>query len=163
MKLKLHRQIAANTKLFLDYLGYKSVWNKIDANFDELVILTPTNKLLTAVEKELTKSGHIPYHYSLKYTSVGEYVKGEELESGVVKIGFTGEVKEVRTLENISGSFHLIRYESEEGNNFINKRYKLENDILVGQVQVFCRPVAQLVGLNQEKINLVNWARVKQI
>lgn len=161
MKLKLHKIIGASVKLFLDSLGYKSVWNKIDSNFDELLILPTHNKLLKAIVAEIQKTGYIPYHFALNFDSRGTLIEGETLESGIKKIKFIGEVKEVKTFENISGDFHLIRYEDVDGNNFINKRYKMNNEIVYGSVIVDCRPVAQLIGLKGENVNLINWARVK--
>lgn len=161
--MKLHKIIAASTKLFLDTLGFKSVWNIMDDNFVELIVLPPFTNLLKTIEQEIIKTGHVPYQLAFKFPSEGTWVKGEVSDKGVEKISFVGEVKEVKTFENISGDFHLIRYQDTEGNNYINKRYKLNNEILYGKVNVTCRPVAQLVGLKGQKVNLVNWAKSKKI
>jgi hypothetical protein len=160
MNMKLHKMLAASVKLFLDELGYKSVWNQIDDNFVELVVFPPVNKLLKAVDKEIQKTGFIPYQFSMTFNPLGKVVEGVQLEK-TKKIEFDGEVKEHRTFENISGDFHLIRYEDTEGNNYLNKRYKLDKEIVQGPVHVIARPVAVLSGLNGEVVNLINWARVK--
>lgn len=163
LKLKLHRMLGASVKLFLYKMGYKSIWNGVDSNFDELIVLPPITKFIRSVKTEIDKTEFIPFHYSMKFNPEGKFVESIELESGVKKISFIGEIKEVKTFENISGDFHLLRYEDEQGNNYLNKRYKLDNEIIYGKVEVSCRPVAQLLGLRGEKVNLVNWARVKSI
>lgn len=153
--------LAASVKLFLDQLGYKSVWNRIDQNFVELVVLSPTTtKLLRAIADEINKTGFIPYHYAFNFNPKGGVVEGVELNK-TRRIEFDGEVKEHLTFENISGDFHLVRYEDVDGNNYLNKQYKLDREIQLGPVHVVCRPVTVLTGLKGETVNLVNWLRVK--
>ena len=163
MVIELHRQIGASMKLFLDTLGFKSIWNKVNDDFDELLVLPPETKLLKAIVNEFKRTGFIAYQFSLDFNKKGEYIKGVEQESGIKKIEFIGEVKQVKTFQNISGDFHLIRYEDEDGNNYINKRYKMDNEIVMGKVKVSCRPVVELKGFKGEKVNLINWAKAKSI
>lgn len=162
----MHKTIAASAKLFLDELNFKSVWNlTADINFVELVVLKDKRqKLLKAIKHEIDTTGFIPMQYAMEFESKGEVIKGvKNEETGVSIIEFNGIVKEIRSFKNISGDFHLIRYEDEEGNNYLNKRYKLDKEILMTPVRIRCRPVATLQGLNGEVINLINYARAKEL
>lgn len=164
MKILVHKQISASVKLFLQELGFKSVWNKVDEDSDELVVLPDRRvKLLAAIKEELDKTGFIPFQYSMKFNKHGKAVKGVKNDKGTEKVEFIGEIKEVKTFKNISGDFHLLRYQDTEGNNYLNKRYNLDKEIVHGKVSVSCRPVCILYGLNGEFINLINHARVKPV
>jgi len=157
-EIVVHRQISASLKLFLDELGYKSVWEWEDEDHDKLIVLKDgDSQFITATFKELETSGFIPYHYSVSPEKRGKIDKRE-------KITFTGEVVSKQIFRNVSGDFMLVLWKSEEGNNYLWKSYKLDRQIEVGQrYNVSAKFVCPLKGFKRQQINLINFVRLKEI
>lgn len=153
MLINVHRANGINLKLFLDTLGFTSVWNGPKGDHDELLVFPDGREdLLEKINTELTKTGFLPYHYVLAPEKVGAGVKGTEFEINAAPT-------QIVTLKNISGDFRLILFE--DGNaNYIWKTYsprELENR----KYQVKGKIVCQLTGKGGENFCLFNLPRFK--
>lgn len=154
----VHRQASASLKLFLDELGYKSVWELEDEDHDKLIVLqNGDTKFIKAVFQEYEASGFIPYHYSVHPETRGKIDKSDKIE-------FIGTVKSKQIFRNVSGDFMLVLFQSEERNNYLWKSYKLDRQLEIGdEFKISGRFVAPLKGLRREQINLINYVRIKEI
>lgn len=155
--IRCHKTVGASLKLFLDSMNFKSVWNVIDEDYDDLVVFPDKReKLLQFIKEAVEKTGFCPYHVhpDLKYKWDGTEVKCE-------KVGFDGRLVAVTNHENISGDFRLVLFESLEGDNWLTKIYSYDKEFPVGVVHVTGRPKAIIKGLGGEIINLFSHCRVK--
>jgi hypothetical protein len=162
-EITVHKQVGASLKLFLDELGYKSVWELVDEDHDKLIVLKDGDtKFIKAVFRELETSGFIPYHYSVQPKVKGRVTKRFK-EDEPNKLEFTATVMSKQIFRNVSGDFMLVLFQSEDDNNYLWKSYKLDREVEVGDThRVFARLVAPLTGLNKEKITLINYVRLKE-
>lgn len=153
----VHRQVGASLKLFLDELGYKSVWEYVDNDNDKLIILKAgESKFINTILKEVEDTGFIPYHLSVNPSKRGKIDKSEKIE-------FDGKVVSKQIFRNVSGDFMLVLFESDE-NNYLWKSYNLDRTLEVGDtLNVRGKFVCPLKGQKRQQINLINYVRLKEI
>lgn len=149
MRIEVHRANGINLKMFLDTLGFVSVWNKINEDFDELQVLPDDRTdLLGAIKAELDKTGFLPYHYLLTPQDKGLQFYGKEVELEAVPT-------QMVDLTNISGKFRLILLEDGR-NNYLWKTYSerefAPNQLYKAKAKVSCT----LQGRNGENFILIN-------
>jgi hypothetical protein len=153
MIIKVHRANGINLKLFLDTLGFASVWNGGREDHDELLVLdTDRDELLLKIQDELDRTGFLPYHYLLSPEKKGLPVKGEDFETQAAPTTIVD-------LKNISGNFRLILFEDGRS-NYLWKTYsprELENRVY----QVKAKVVCQLTGKDGENFCLFNLPKFK--
>lgn len=160
MRFEVHRQNSANLKLFLDWWGFKCLFNQVSEDWDEIVVLPEGDDrqdLLSAIKSELESSQHIPYHLSLVPNYTGKPVKGDKAE-------FTGEIIQINEFQNVSGRFRLILFsDTENEDNWVWKCYG-DKGVEIGQTyKVTGRVVCKLVGFGGQDIMLFNYARLKGV
>lgn len=158
MKIEVHRSNGINLKMFLDHLGFISVWNKVNEDFDELQVLPDEREeLLINIKNELEKTGYLPYHYLLTPENKGLSYQGQDVE-------FQGAATQIVDLKNISGSFRLILFEDGR-NNYVWKTYS-EKEILPQMYQAKGQVTCMLTGAKGENLILFNCGkggRVKEL
>lgn len=162
MKIKCHKRVGANLHLFLTYLGFKCVWNRLNSDSDELCILDPKAKIkkfLEAIKKEVEHTGHVPYHYCLKFPNKTKAKVTED------KVEFTGKIVDVKTIPNVAGGFHLIAFAGDDKLNYLWKCYDLSKKFESSKstIKVNARMKATLVTSNKSVINLINYTKMRDV
>lgn len=153
IQMELHNRAAMNVQLFLETLGYKSVWNFITEDFSRLSILGD-NDFLRKVKKEAEKTGFCPYHLVISESGKPCFkVNGE-------KIDFRGQIVSIYEFENISAPFRLITYVDSKGLVWLWKYYGLREFDVSRELAVTGKFVATLEG-RDGVINLINDVRMK--
>jgi hypothetical protein len=156
VKIEVHRSNSANLKLFLDTLGFKCLFGRVNDDWDSVTVLPDHRiELLRKVRDELERSGHLPYQYVLSPQSSGRMVSGARAE-------FVGKVTQQVELQNVSGRFRLILFETDSGENWVWKCYGADKEFPVGYVSVTGRVVCKIDGLKGEALMLFSHARIKE-
>jgi hypothetical protein len=157
VKIQTHKMLGANIKMFLDAFEYKSVWNSVDEDTDELIVFTDGDtKFLESVKAEAEGGVFVPYQFSVSPKN-----KGKKLIDDTVE--FVGKMSEIREFQNVSGKFRIVLFES-NGFNFLWKVYSSEKDLKLDNIYtVKGRVVCMLEGLKGENLVLINFVRLKEL
>jgi hypothetical protein len=159
MKIQVHKSVGMNLLFFLETFGFKCLWEKVNQNWDVLHVLPDErNELLASIKKEVEKSGHVPYHFSILPQNKGE-IAAQDADG---KVNFKGKITQVNEFKNISGGFRLVLFECESGNNYLWKSYK-DKPLPPNTVSVTGRAVCKLNSLDGGVLNLFNYARMKEV
>lgn len=156
-KIKCHKKDAVNMKLFLEEFSIKSFWNGEDNEYIYLtanVESTTDHSLLKKIIKEYTYAGFIPYHFFYDYEKKGMYVTDERVGVLVYEIV-------QKKFNSLSGGFNLIYFVGADGNNYLWKCYNKDKEFPSPIFSITGRKKVNLTGKNKEKINLINWVRIK--
>lgn len=161
----IHNKLSPNLELYLSQLQVEYFWNNISSsgNIHELIITKfpdGMKQLILRSVKEFRNYGFIPYHYCLD--SVSYKGKSHDKED---RISFIGTIKSYIEFKNSNGDFYLIHIEDEnQERNYIWKRYKMDIESMpTGKQQFTGRLKAVVTGYNKEKLNLINYVRVKNV
>lgn len=140
-------------QIFLEDLGYRTWW---DGNgiINVLPETPDRNKFVKSVLKEYTNTGWVPYHYALSPASKGKTFSGE-------KVSFIGKPTQCMEFRNMLGSFHVILFEGEDGNNYVWKSYT-GNIPPPERRKISARPVCKLTKGNKI-LNLISYVRTYEI
>lgn len=157
MKVRAHRKLSVNVKLFLEKFEAKCHFDSSDGTIDEIVIEEPgslTPALLDEIQKYLDQWGFIPYHFSLAPKFKGKTTSGE-------KVAFTGKVHEIKNFQALQGNFQLILFEGDDKRNYLWKTYTVQEPPQ-HKLDVTGKIKAIITGINDEKIVLISHCRTKE-
>ena len=157
MKIRAHRKLSVNLKLFLETFGAKCHFDISDGTTDEIVIeemgsLTPS--LLEETQAYVEQWGFIPYHFSLAPKHKGKTISGD-------KTAFTGKVHEIKNFQALQGNFQLILFDGDDKRNYLWKTYTVQEPPST-TLNVTGKIKAIINGTKEEKIILISHCRTKE-